>query len=81
MRQSATPAFATNGAPATVTRNRDGQEYTYVIGDRCVGLSLCGLGAVLTGLISAGLPEINTTELWHLVLAQRGVEGGHETVR
>ena len=28
-----------------------------------MGLSLCALGAALTGLMSAGLPEINTTQL------------------
>jgi uncharacterized membrane protein YfcA len=56
-------AMATAGGPPTVIRARDGAEYRYHIGDRRIGLSLCGLGAALTGLMSAGLPEINTTQL------------------
>jgi uncharacterized protein len=63
MQQGGAASLAAAGAPITVIRARDGQEYTYAIGDKRVGLSLCAIGAVLTGLMSAGLPEINTTQL------------------
>ena len=50
-------------APPTVIRARDGAEYSYHVRGKGIGLVLCGVGAWLTGLISAGLPEINTTQL------------------
>ncbi len=62
-RQPVAEAALAGGGTATVIQARDGQEYRYVVGDRRVGLSLCALGAALTGLMSAGLPEINTTQL------------------
>lgn len=61
--QPVAEAALVGGGSATVIVARDGQEYRYVLGDRRMGLSLCGLGAALTGLMSAGLPEINTTQL------------------
>jgi uncharacterized membrane protein YfcA len=58
-----TMAMLTGRGPMTIIRARDGSEYRYRIGDRRIGLWLCGLGTILTGLMSAGLPEINTTQL------------------
>ncbi|MBI4288224.1 MAG: sulfite exporter TauE/SafE family protein [Chloroflexi bacterium] len=48
---------------ATVIRSRDGAVYTYRVCNRVIGVPLAGIGAALTGLISAGLPEITTTQL------------------
>ncbi len=62
-RQPVAEEALAGGGSATVIQARDGQEYRYVVGDRRMGLSLCALGAALTGLMSAGLPEINTTQL------------------
>lgn len=47
----------------TVIRASDGQQYTYRVCNRRIGVPLAGLGAALTGLMSAGLPEITTTQL------------------
>lgn len=47
----------------TVIRARDGNTYTYRVCNRSIGVSLAGIGALLTGLMSAGLPEITTTQL------------------
>ncbi len=47
----------------TVIRARDGNIYSYRICNRYIGVPLAGLGAFLTGLMSAGLPEITTTQL------------------
>lgn len=47
----------------TVIRARDGSEYSYRTCNRPIGVSLAGIGAFLTGLMSAGLPEITTTQL------------------
>lgn len=48
---------------ATVIRARDGNTYSYRTCNRSIGVSLAGIGAFLTGLMSAGLPEITTTQL------------------
>ncbi len=47
----------------TVIRSRDGQVYEYPTCWRPPGVALATVGGVLTGLISAGLPEISTTQL------------------
>lgn len=47
----------------TVIRARDGNIYSYQTCNRYIGVPLAGLGALLTGLMSAGLPEITTTQL------------------
>lgn len=47
----------------TVVRARDGTVYTYRTCNRVIGVHLAGIGALLTGLMSAGLPEITTTQL------------------
>jgi len=47
----------------TVIRARDGITYSYRTCNRSIGVPLAGLGAFLTGLMSAGLPEITTTQL------------------
>lgn len=47
----------------TVVRARDGTTYSYRVCNRSIGVPLAGLGAMLTGLMSAGLPEITTTQL------------------
>jgi len=47
----------------TVIRARDGSEYSYKVCNRMIGMSLAGVGALLTGLMSAGLPEVTTTQL------------------
>lgn len=48
---------------ATVIRARDGRIYEYRTCNRYIGVPLAGMGAFLTGLMSAGLPEITTTQL------------------
>lgn len=50
-------------ARETVISARDGHEYRYRVCNRVIGVPLAGLGAGLTGLMSAGLPEITTTQL------------------
>jgi len=50
-------------ARTTVIRARDGSVYSYRTCNRSIGVSLAGLGGLLTGLMSAGLPEITTTQL------------------
>jgi len=47
----------------TVIRARDGITYSYRTCNRSVGVPLAGIGAFLTGLMSAGLLEITTTQL------------------
>jgi uncharacterized membrane protein YfcA len=51
------------GKGITVVRARDGTTYEYPTCWRVPGVSLAALGGTLTGLISAGLPEISTTQL------------------
>lgn len=47
----------------TVINARDGAVYTYRVCRRSIGVVLSGIGGFLTGLMSAGLPEITTTQL------------------
>ena len=47
----------------TVIQARDGITYSYRTCNRSIGVPLAGIGAFLTGLMSAGLPEITTTQL------------------
>lgn len=47
----------------TIIRARDGSVYTYRACRRGIGVALAGVGGFLTGLVSAGLPEITTTQL------------------
>ena len=42
---------------------RDGAQFKYRTCNRPVGVALAGIGGFLTGLMSAGLPEIATTQL------------------
>ncbi|MFQ5873138.1 MAG: sulfite exporter TauE/SafE family protein [Dehalococcoidia bacterium] len=47
----------------TTIRAADGSTYSYRTCNRSIGVPLAGIGAFLTGLMSAGLPEITTTQL------------------
>lgn len=47
----------------TVINARDGNTYSYHTCNRSIGVTLAGIGGFLTGLMSAGLPEITTTQL------------------
>lgn len=47
----------------TVIHAKDGSEYSYKECNQVIGVFLAGIGALLTGLMSAGLPEITTTQL------------------
>jgi uncharacterized membrane protein YfcA len=47
----------------TVIQARDGSTYSYRTCNRSIGVPLAGVGGLLTGLMSAGLPEITTTQL------------------
>lgn len=51
------------GKGTTVVRARDGTVYEYPTCWRPPGVAMAVLGGVLTGMISAGLPEISTTQL------------------
>lgn len=51
------------GKGTTEIRARDGSVYTYPTCWRPPGVTLAAVGALLTGMISAGLPEISTTQL------------------
>jgi len=51
------------GRGTTTIRARDGETYTYETCWRAPGVALSGVGGFVTGLISAGLPEIVTTQL------------------
>jgi len=57
----ATTASATGHV--TVVQARDGREYRYVRPSRGISQALGSFGAFITGLMSSGLPEINTTQL------------------
>lgn len=50
-------------AKTTVIQARDGNIYSYRVCNRYIGVPLAGIGAFLTGLMSAGLPEVTTTQL------------------
>lgn len=51
------------GRGETVIETTDGETYRYETCWRPPGVSLATIGAFITGLISAGLPEITTTQL------------------
>ncbi len=51
------------GKGTTVVRARDGSVYEYPTCWRLPGVMMAAVGGVLTGMISAGLPEISTTQL------------------
>lgn len=51
------------GKGMTVIRSRDGRVYEYPTCWRPPGVGLAAVGGALTGLISAGLPEVSTTQL------------------
>lgn len=51
------------GKGTTVIRARDGAVYEYPTCWRPPGVLMAAVGGVLTGMISAGLPEISTTQL------------------
>ena len=51
------------GKGTTVVQARDGAVYRYQTCWRPPGVILAGVGGLLTGMISAGLPEISTTQL------------------
>jgi len=51
------------GRGTTTIETTDGETYTYDTCWRLPGLSLATAGGFITGLISAGLPEITTTQL------------------
>jgi len=62
-RPSATIDEKSKGKGTTVIRARDGSVYEYPTCWRVPGVSMAAVGGVLTGMISAGLPEISTTQL------------------
>jgi uncharacterized membrane protein YfcA len=47
----------------TIIKARDGNTYSYRTCRRHIGMTLSAIGAFLTGLVSAGLPEITTQQL------------------
>ena len=51
------------GRGTTVIQARDGTVYEYPTCWRLPGVLMAAVGGLLTGLISAGLPEISTTQL------------------
>jgi uncharacterized protein len=51
------------GKGITVIKARDGTNYRYPTCWRVPGVILAAIGGIFTGLISAGLPEISTTQL------------------
>lgn len=51
------------GKGTTVVRGRDGSTYEYPTCWRPPGVAMASVGGVLTGMISAGLPEISTTQM------------------
>lgn len=46
-----------------VLRSADGEEYRFAVCWRPPGVTPAGAGGLITGVISAGLPEIITTQL------------------
>lgn len=51
------------GKGTTVIEARDGTVYEYPTCWRLPGVALAAVGGALTGLVSAGLPEVSTTQL------------------
>lgn len=62
-RSSALIDQKSQGRGTTIIRGADGSRYEYPTCWRPPGVALAALGGVLTGIISAGLPEISTTQL------------------
>jgi uncharacterized membrane protein YfcA len=56
-------ASKNDGRGETVIETRDGTVYRYDTCWRVPGVSLSAVGGFITGLISAGLPEVTTTQL------------------
>ena len=71
LRRMKTPVGTTSGGTlaavptghVTVVQARDGREYQYARPSRGISQGLCAFGAFITGLMSSGLPEINTSQL------------------
>lgn len=61
--ETAKPKVLEGASRITVIKARDGQEYVYPVSSRPMGMLLASIGGALTGLMSAGLPEITTTQL------------------
>ena len=61
--QAPTKRILDQAARTTVIKARDGEVYEYRVCNRTIGVTLAGVGGFLTGLMSAGLPEITTTQL------------------
>ena len=55
--------YALAESAVTIVQARDGREYRYVRPSRGISQALGAFGAFITGLMSSGLPEINTTQL------------------
>lgn len=51
------------GSRKTTIETRDGETFTYDVCWRLPGVGLASVGGFITGLISAGLPEVTTTQL------------------
>ncbi len=62
-RATPSPRFLQPHRPITRLVDSQGQVYQYRVCYRPIGMGLAGVGGVLTGLMSAGLPEITTTQL------------------
>jgi len=54
----------------TVVQARDGRGYQYVRPSRGISQGLCAFGAFITGLMSSGLPEINTAAGIHAIAGE-----------
>lgn len=62
-RRRDTEDLALGGGPNTVLVDRSGKTYRYVIGRRAEGAALSTVGAVLLGMISVGLAELQGYQL------------------
>ena len=62
-RATPSPRFLQPQRPLTRLVDSQGQVYQYRVCYRPIGMGLAALGGALTGLISAGLPEVTTTQL------------------
>lgn len=61
--KSPIPVAPDESRKLTIIKARDGNTYSYKTCRRRIGITLAGIGAFLTGLVSAGLPEITTQQL------------------
>jgi hypothetical protein len=59
----ASPRFFQPDRPLTRIVDSRGQAYEYRVCYRPIGMGLAAIGGLLTGLMSAGLPEVTTTQL------------------